>query len=406
MRLLVAIILLCVACGVSDQREVAGPSRADSAGVEIVQNADEPRFLGELVQPARRVFGSEEEGPELFGGVSAEFHPTGSLWISERQSREIRVFDPGSGAHLFTFGGRGDGPGEFRQKWFLGFDAEGSAYVHDYGLRRLSVFSESGELQRSHKLPSSLGYGPRPSHVTRTGTILGHIPHMMERMPTDGSMARDTVKIWTIPLDGAAPTLVSQTPGPLWYFHSGVQVVVPYTGILPQPYAGGLLYGFWDDRVYVTDHAGEASYSVYGPAGLERRVEVDRAPRHIDGFSATAFVEHMRRSRVSESRLRIYEKHLPEMLIPKAQRAWDRLVVTEEGGVWLLRPDDTEGTIAGPPPGHRVWDVFDADGVFVGHIRLPANVSPAQVNGQSVLAIVRDELGRRTVAIHDVRWTG
>ena len=118
------------------------------------------------------------------------------------------------------------------------------------------------------------------------------------------------------------------------------------------------------------------------------------------------FVEQLRRSRVAESRVRFYEKHLPDMPIPEAQRDWDALVVTDEGGVWLLRAGDAEVAMAGVPQDDQVWDVFEAEGGFVGHIRLPANVGPVQVSGQSVLTIVRDELGRSTVAIHDVRWTG
>ena len=395
----VAVVLLSAGCGVSDRSEVTGPGRADSAGVEIVRNTDEPLLRGELVQPARRVFGSEEEGPELFGSVaSARLHPNGSLWIAEWQTQEIRVFDSGSGAHLFTIGGKGDGPGEFRRNEFLGFDAEGNAYAYDYEHRRLSVFSESGEFQRSHLMPSSLGISPLPRHVTRTGTLLGQIARGMERTPADGSTFRDTVRIWTMPLDGTAPALVAETPGALWYLHDGMQVGVPY--------AGGSLQGFRDDRVYIADDAGEASYSVYGPAGLERRVEIDRAPRRIDGFSATMFLEQLRRSRAAESRVRFYEEHLPDMPIPEAQRDWDILVVTDEGGVWLLLAGGTEVAMAGAPPDDRIWDVFDAEGGFVGHIRLPANVGPVQVSGQSVLTIVGDELGRSTVAIHDVRWTG
>ncbi len=389
--------------------EAAGVRVRDSAGVLIVENprpADGPSPRGELVQPARRVFGTDTEGPELFGGVSARLHPNGSLWISELQTQEIRVFDPGSGAHLFTIGGKGDGPGEFRQSWSLGFDAQGSAYVYDFRHRRLSVFSESGELRRSHPMPSSLGFGPRPDHVTRAGTLLGRVPRIMERTPADGSTARDTVRIWTLPLDGAAPALVTESPGALWYFRDGTQVVVPYTGILPLPYGGGPLHGFRDDRIYVTDHAGGASYSVYGPAGLERRVEIDRAPRRIDGFPATTFLEHLRRSRVPESRVSFYEEHLAEMPIPGARRAWERLVVTTEGGAWLLRAGDAEGTMDGTPAEDRVWDVFDPEGVLAGHVRTPANVSPVQVSGRSVVTIVSDEMGRRTVAIHDVRWTG
>lgn len=394
---LVAIALLCAACGVADRTDATGPTRTDSAGVQIVRNTDDPLPRWELVQPARRVFGSESEGPELFGrSVTARLHPNGSLWIEEGQSQEIRVFDPRSGAHLFTIGGRGDGPGEFQRSRLLGFDAEGSAYVHDDEHRRLSVFSEGGELLRTHLLPSSLGPAPRPLHVTRAGTLMGQLTQGLEQVPADGSTIRDTVRIWTIPLDGAAPTLVSKSPGALWYFRDGNQVGVPY--------AGGSLTGFRNDRVYVTDGTGTASYSVYGPAGLERRVEIERAPRRLDGTSATMFVESMRR-RAPESLMRTYEEHLDDMPIPEAQRHWDALVVSDNGRAWLLRAADPAGALAEVPP-DRIWDVFDAEGTFAGHMRLPANVGLAQVSGPSALTIASDELGRATVAIHDLRWIG
>lgn len=395
-----AIVLLCAGCGVSDRSDVAGPSRTDSAGVEIVRNADEPLRRGELVQPARRVFGSEEEGPELFGRVgTTRLHDNGSLWITDAQAQEIRVFDPGSGAHLFTIGGKGDGPGEFRRSGFLGFDGEGNAYVYDYEHRRLSVFSGSGEFQRSHLLPSSLGISPLPQHVTRTGILLGQIPRgPMERMPARGSTLRDTVRTWTMPLDGTAPTLVLKTLGGVFYFHDGESVAVPFSGGSPR--------GFRDDRVYAIDAVGEASYSVYGPAGLERRVEIDRPPRRIDDHAVTMFLEGMRRSPVPDSQLRIYEEHLSDMPIPEARRHWDYLRFTDQGEVWLWRAGDAAEATADDPADDQVWDVFDAEGAFIGHVRLPANVWLQQVTGQTALVVVYDEIDRATVAIHDIRWVG
>ena len=94
------------------------------------------------------------------------------------------------------------------------------------------------------------------------------------------------------------------------------------------------------------------------------------------------------------------------MPIPDTRRHWDALVVTDRGGVWLRQVGSTEAATADLPPENRFWDVFDADGFLVGHIQLPGNVSPAQVSGQSVVVIVRDEMDRATVAIHEVRWMG
>lgn len=90
-----------------------------------------------------------------------------------------------------------------------------------------------------------------------------------------------------MPLDGAAPTLVSETPGALRYFRDEGQVAVPF--------AGGSPLGFRDDRVYAIDGVAVASYSVYGPTGLERRVEIDRPPLQVDERSVTEFLEDRRR---------------------------------------------------------------------------------------------------------------
>ena len=320
--------------------------------------------------------------------------------------RRFGCSTPALGHIYLRSAGRGDGPGEFQRSSFLGFDAEGSAYVYDYRHRRVSVFSEHGELQRTDLMPSWLGVGPRPLHVTHTGVLLGQIPEGMERTPADGSTVRDTVKIWTMPLDGEPPNLVWKAPGALWYFQDGMSVVVPYTGNLPPPYAGGSSFGFWDDRIYATDDAGESSYSVYGPAGLERKVEIDRVFRQASDFSATLFVEYMRQRRFPESLLEIYEDHLADMPIPNAHRAWDALVVTNEGGAWLLRASTDDAPTASADAEDRVWDVFDAEGVFGGHVRLPPDVGLVHVSGESTVTIVSGELGRVTVGVHDVRWIG
>ena len=201
-----------------------------------------------------------------------------------------------------------------------------------------------------------------------------------------------------MPVDGTAPTLVSMTLGALWYFRDGGQVTVPF--------ASGSRPSFWDDRVYVIDGVGEASYSVYGPAGLERRVEIDRPRRQIDDSSVTKFLEDRRGGRYPESLLRIYEEHVSDMPIPEARRYWDGLVFSDQGDAWLLWAGDAVAAPGVDSADGQVWDVFDAAGGFVGHMQLPAKVLLVEVSGQSALTIVHDEMGRASVAIHDIRWIG
>lgn len=108
------------ACGASDpDRSVAiGSGRTDGPGVQVVSNTVAAPPRGELVKPAKHLFGSEAEGPELFGGVAdARLHPNRSLWIAERQTQEIRVFSdsmPKDTLMCMTIG-----TGEYRC-WVLG----------------------------------------------------------------------------------------------------------------------------------------------------------------------------------------------------------------------------------------------------------------------------------------------
>jgi hypothetical protein len=73
----------------------------------------------------------EGDAPYIFGRVSGvTVDDRGRLIVIDSQANEARVFDA-AGAHLFSFGGPGSGPGEFMYPAGLGFDAEGLLWVRD-----------------------------------------------------------------------------------------------------------------------------------------------------------------------------------------------------------------------------------------------------------------------------------
>ena len=88
----------------------------DSAGIRIVESLT-PLWGDTVLQiapePLLRL-GSEEEGPEQFGfvmqGVLLE---DARIAVVEGITSEVRLFEL-TGQHVRTFGGAGDGPGEFR----------------------------------------------------------------------------------------------------------------------------------------------------------------------------------------------------------------------------------------------------------------------------------------------------
>ena len=71
----------------------------------------------------------------------------GTMYIVDGMAEEIRVFDP-DGDHIQTFGGKGEGPGEFRNATGMAWGPEGNLWV--YESRRFSVFTPEGEFIASH----------------------------------------------------------------------------------------------------------------------------------------------------------------------------------------------------------------------------------------------------------------
>ena len=78
----------------------------------------------------------------------------------------VRVFDPRDGAHLFDFGTRGSGPGEFNMPYGLAVGSAGKLYVTDSGNFRVQIFDRQGRY-----LSSFGSVGKRPGQFGRPKAI-------------------------------------------------------------------------------------------------------------------------------------------------------------------------------------------------------------------------------------------
>lgn len=80
----------------------------------------------------------------------------GSLVIAHAGEQEVLWFDQ-EGRLVRRFGRRGGGPGEFRDLNSILATHDDTVLAYDGRLSRLTVLSRSGELVRTHRLPSSVG---------------------------------------------------------------------------------------------------------------------------------------------------------------------------------------------------------------------------------------------------------
>lgn len=123
----------------------------------------------------------EGEEPYLFdGAMDATGLNDGRIVVLNGGTDELRVFDP-SGTHLDTWGGRGEGPGEFRGLWRVE-PWTGDSIIAWYAPRLgVSVFGAQGNHGRSFTLADSEPGAPmqsfRPRYATPDRSILAvHLP--------------------------------------------------------------------------------------------------------------------------------------------------------------------------------------------------------------------------------------
>lgn len=78
----------------------------------------------------------------------------GKIYIAEKQTYSIRVFSK-NGNYLYSFGGKGEGPGQFK-RWYGVYDIyeKGDIYQVDFfnGNKRITQFSPEGKVIRSFPL--------------------------------------------------------------------------------------------------------------------------------------------------------------------------------------------------------------------------------------------------------------
>ena len=71
----------------------------------------------------------------------------GSVAVIDRRDQRVRIFSE-TGEFLRSMGGRGEGPGEFRNPWFLWALPGDTLWVGDYRPQRFNVCSPDGDFLR------------------------------------------------------------------------------------------------------------------------------------------------------------------------------------------------------------------------------------------------------------------
>lgn len=351
----------------------------DSAGVTIVENARPPldSRLGWRVGPTPAVtIGTTEGDPvyELFRVGDAMRLSDGRIVVANTGSGELRVFDS-DGVHLESWGGQGDGPGEFGAMAPGGLEPwpGDSLMAREPFQRRLSIFSTGGTFGRAFRLQG--GYASVVAPLPDGRILAQTLTSYSGGTPGTSELTRPDLEYGILEADGRVHRDLGAYPG------SELYVVTTAERMFPRayPFDRSAFAVAWGDLVVITtnDRYEIRAYRTDGSlARIVRRDHEARAPTRADLRDYVA-----RRNPDRPQALAA----VADMPLVEAFPAFNRVFVDRLGHLWI-----EEYRLPGEE--HRLWTVFDPEGRVLGLVEMPGSFAVTEIGADYILATRRDAL--------------
>lgn len=401
-RISAPLVVVCTAaCQVERQGSTALRSETtDSAGIEIVENArpSEGSRLGWRIGPEPTVSIGRVEGEDpylLHDASDAVMLGDGRIVVANSGTAELRVFN-GSGTHLATWGGEGEGPGEFSR--LLAIEPwPGDSIIAWYGPHRgISVFDADGNHGRSFTFKANDDeatlWALLPQAATRNGSILAmHDPHLLIDVTVE---VRDA--------EGRRLSSLGGYPGQeMAMVTSTMADAILFSVRLPRATWGDLLVVGPTDRYELKAFAGDGRLARIVRRGHEPRA-VTRAhvDAHVEEILSSPYPDDWTESRIksylAEQRRRYRAapvvKHFPAFASVTAD-ALDHLWVEE----YHIPGEERRGVL---------WTVFDPEGRVLGFVETAEGLEVYEIGEDHLLGRVTDELGVEHIQVLPLERSG
>ncbi len=348
------------------------PVVQDSAGVRIVKYPAVPAGLPvwRVSETPSTVIGTVHgEGPYVFGHVASVVERgDGSIVVADVQALDVRVFDR-QGRHIWSAGGRGGGPGEFRGVARVFRLAADSVLVIDDRQGRGTVLDPSGGFARQFKLvPPSPDWGnPTIVGVFPKGQLVGRLRNAESEAVQPGRY-RGSLRVALFSAEGTLIRSLVELPGNERF------VSVPQSGWMEQGEA------IWGRRTQVVVGGGAIAATSQDLFQIDRFDSTGDRDMIIRVDAPPLIADNGLRSRLAGGGLRV-GLHLPDTL-----PAVGRIHLDSERRLWV------EEYV--PPRGGRaaLWWIFAENGQAVAMAAGPADFSIHQIGADYVLGVALDSL--------------
>lgn len=391
------IVLGPAGCG--DAAPPATPATAtfrDSAGVTLVDNpADAAAPLPWSVGDTALLRIGVLDGPEAeqFAWVTDSHRlPDGSIAVTDGRTAEVRLFGA-DGTHRATWGGSGEGPGEFRTPGRIMSWAGDSLGIWDDRLRRLSVFHIDGSFGRSMGF-ASLEDLPLLAVEGRLegGGLLGSANEFPDTEMGTRRIRPDLRAVILEPT-GDMRANVGSVPGREAMLESTGSSV----NVLGIAFGRRGVAAVLGDRVLLAP-TDRWSLPIHASDGtLERRVRVDLPPAAITPEDQQAFIDQAIADAPEDIQPRLRGMY-EEAPVPDSMSAFDAVQGGVDGEFWVrhYRPIHQEDR-------PQRWLVFDPEGRLLGSMDTPAGFAVHRIGADYLLGTTTDDLGVPRVELRPLR---
>ncbi|MDE0476133.1 MAG: hypothetical protein OXI50_16395 [Gammaproteobacteria bacterium] len=370
------------------EREPAAVIEVDSAGVRIVESrapawppGTEWRVNSEPV--FRLGDAGDDPSSSFFRILDVALLAGGEVIVVDGGSAEVRRYDA-AGRHLWSTGGRGEGPGEFRMPGYLGRRDDGAFLIWDRSLSRLSTIAQNGDRLGTERRSGSDGSPVVAFGRFEDGYWLVALP-VVRRVTEPGTAWTDSVRLGRYDPVLEDHVQLATVPGPRWV----------WTGqsMLPVPFSPRSLRAIVGNRVAVASGS-VPEVSIHDPDGsLAARYRIARDVRPVSESDIRQVIDDL--VELGQGSEAVWRQWRDDIEVPAFEPAFDQLLADGDGNLWAQR--FTADLLTREPPS---WDVFDSAGAWLGVVATPGGMVVTAIRDGLVAGVYRDELGVEYVSVH------
>ncbi len=373
------------ACADAGADGSAGFVVRDSAGVHIAETTrPSSQAAGWSVGDILFTIGGGEDA-DLFDVAGGVLLSGGDVAVAVGGTSQVRFYD-GSGALRGAFGGRGDGPGEFRLLAGIGRAAGDTVWAYDYGAARVGLLTPEGGVIRSVTLRPPLGAGIVVGRRTDGAFVVGQLWGSPPAGAADvEGLVREASVYARYAPDGSLLDTIGLFPGrEVVHRLEGTRMTM---GVAP--FARSSSHALLGDDLVVGDQV-RTELSVVG-AGSTLRVRWSGPPLDVTHDEVAAWKEAQVAAAEAADRPSV-RAYLADVPVPERRPAYGAFLVGTAGTLWVAEA-------SGPGEDATRWNVFDAEGRGLGTVDMPDRFRLLDVAEERVLGVARDALDVERVEV-------